>query len=305
VPLADGTYRLPTRGVNGIAISIKNTFERRESIGSSTVHGDVYIHQGHGRGKCEIAFIYICGIRLTPEEFAEELSISPIWHFSPTGWNFILEELNRVIDLYRNFANAYWWQHLSMWNVDELKIFGRVCDPDELKLICASSSPKAIKFGGKPFEEFAYDPTSIYVKWVCGGVELPLYFLMYLNGRRSFVEHSFREALVNWANCVESYATFLLNAACKITGVADVDKEKILISADTYQKRYSKSYQILASANKSPTLKKKDAMKLIDGVMEYRNDVMHGKEVNIDWSLMGQKHDAITTLLDVVKEISI
>jgi hypothetical protein len=303
-PLNNGIYKIQKKEINKLSLYVNNNFEYKKKSGSFNIHGDVYIHQGHGCGRSDLELTYSCEELLSIEGFSKKMSISPVWHSSATGWNFILEDLNRIIDLYRHLANTYWWHHLSMWNIDELKIYGKSTRQNKPVFISQSMSPKTIKFGGKPLDDIAYNNNSNYLKSISSGLELPFYFLMYLNGKRSFIENSYREALINWANCIEAYGMYLLHSACKIAKISSIQKEKYINAADKYNKCYSKTYEILANVKIYPSIKKKKAMQLVNQVMEYRNDVMHGDNPNLDWKIVGQKQDAIDELLSIIIEIS-
>lgn len=305
IPLENGTYHVSKNDIEKVSLTVTNIFDKQEKIGSFDVHGDIHLNHSHGRGRSKIEITYHCDNALTIEEFAEKKSISSIWHMSATGWDFALNDLNRIIDLYRYFANAYWWHHISIWNVDELIIHGKPATETQLVFISQSTSPKIIKFGGKPLDDIAYNKDSAYLTHLISGNELPLYFLMYLNGRRSFVEHAYKEALIEWANCIEAYGMHLLLGACKLTSISSNEEEKFLEAANEYKKRYSRAYEILSNSGIFPTVTKKRAMHLIDNVMEYRNDVMHGRNPNLSWETVGEKQDAINELLAIATELSI
>lgn len=263
IPLRDGTYRISREGVANLSLKVTNFFSDRKQVGSFEAHGNVRVHHSNGTGRSDVELTYSCGAASTLEAFAEALSISPIWHMSATGWDFVLEDINRIIDLYRYLANAYWWQHLSMWNVDELRIYGRRGPDGQLSFVSQSSSPKQISFAGNHFADMAYDRNSAYVTHIQKGTKLPLYFLMYLNGRRSFVEHAYREALVNWANCVEAYSVYLLLGACKLAKVSENEERIVLDSANEYKKRYSK-YVRNSSRRQNIPFCKKEARNEVD-----------------------------------------
>lgn len=305
VPLENEFYQINREGKATLVLSVDNTFARKERIGSFEVHGDVRVHHTNGAGCATLEMEYGCASPLTPEEFAEYMSISPVWHMSASGWDFVLADLNRVIDLYRHFANAYWWQHISMWNVDELHIYGRGGTGGALSFISQSSSPKPISFDGKSFDDVAHDGGSSYIFHVKNGTKLPLYFVMYLNGRRSFVEHAYREALISWANCVEAYSWYFLSGACNRAGLSSVETDTVFESAGEFRSRFSKIYEILARAKIFPSSRKKQAIKWVDSVMEHRNAVMHGRDPKLDWMTLGKKQDDLNQLLNIAYELGI
>lgn len=305
IPLKNGTYTVSRSGVTNLSITVNNTFYERQNLGSNNIAGNVQVHHNLGNGISKVELEYSLESPMTVEEFSKAISISPIWHLSCTGWDFALEDLNRIIDLYRYLTNAYWWPHVSMWNVDELSIYGKQPLNQELIFISQSSSPKSISLGGERFDGAAYDQNSVYLMSVKNGKQLPFYFLMYMNGRRSLAEHNYREALINWANCVEAYGIYLLLGVCVLTGKSPEGKKDILDRANEYRKRYSKAYELLAKSNIFPSVSKRRAMQQIDAVMEYRNDVMHGLDPALDWRTVGEKQDAVQELLGIAIELSI
>lgn len=305
VPLNDGTYPIKRKNVKQLYLSINNNFTTKPSAGSFQIGNNTHFNSGHGQGSSTVELAYVCQERLTAKQFAENLGISPIWDSSPTGWDFALHDINRIIDCYKYFAHSYWWQHLTMWNVDELKIFGGLNNGEEIVLLSLHGSPKITKAGNKPLDECAYNQSSTFLEHVCNGRTLPFYFLLYLNGRKSFAEHSYREALVYWANSIEAFAIYLLEGSLKKTSTPEADREAIYLAADTFQKRYSKAYEALAQKNIFPSLRKKAALRLISDAMEFRNTVMHGNNPDLSWSVVSTKQSAVEEIINIAAELSL
>lgn len=304
-PLGDGTYLFLKPKLKGALLTVRNTFVQRERIGSFQTNGDIHSQHGEGSGSAEVTLIYECLVPLTTDGFASVMEISQIWYISHTGWSFILEELNRIIDLYRNFTNQYWWGHLSAWNVDELKIHAKLSGTDQARFLASAMTPKLMKFGGLPLEDCAYAIDSPYVRAVSNGQLLPFYYLLYLNGRRSFGEHAFREALINWANCTEAFAAHILKEACRRAALSSEEVAQIERRADTYQKKYSRAYEVLGRAGIYPSINKKEMVKLYESVMEYRNDVMHGSDLKLQWEALREKFVDLSRLINIANEIVI
>ena len=273
VPLEDWKYILEKYDISKI-IKVKQSINGRNRVGSLATQGVVFTSQqpknGEGSGSTSIEFVYIPDYSMSIAEFGELLELSSIWHLSPTAWGFLAVEINRIIDLYRLEANAYWWNHVGMWNFDEVTIKG-IKSGEDVESLIQTAFPKIIFGGNNPFQDFVSDTNSNYNKNIICNVNVPFYFVMYLNGRRSFSEYSFREALINWANCIEAYGIYLIFGVCKIANIT-IEETNLIIknTEDDYIKRYSKVYEILAEINKFPSIKKRLAVKLIKEIMEYR-----------------------------------
>lgn len=305
VPIDNGVYPVDRDNVKKLYISVENEFKAVEDVGSFVAHGEIHLNSGHQQGKSQIQLTYVCNERVNATEFSEILNISSIWHLSATGWDFALRDLNRIIDLYRYLGESYWWQHLTMWNVDELTIHGGLNNGDEIISISQQGSAKIISSGDKPLNQCAYELSSKYYEYICNGKSLPFYFVLYLNGRRSFAEHSYREAIVNWANCIEAFAIYLLEAALRKANKGEENSLKVLKEADSYQKRYSKAYEILAPVKIHPSLKKKKALKHVSEAMKFRNYVMHGRDPELNWGVIGDKHSSVKEVLNIAHELSL
>lgn len=305
-PLADGEYHIPSRGINGITITVKNEIDNRQSVGPVTFHGNVSVfpqsRMGLKVGIANISVTYHLAKPFSIEEFGSHLSLSPIWHLSPTGWDFFITELNRIIDLYRSQSNAYWWYHIGGWDIEHLVIYGRPVGTVENKALL-TAFPKIYNFTGKPLDGSVYDMNSPYVRSILNDQYVPFYHVLYMNGRRSLAEHSYREALVNWANCIEAYSMYLLDGAMKFANTPEAQARKIFRQADTYQKRFSKAYEILSTCHVYPSISKKQVLKLVDEVMEHRNQVMHGQNPIFGWSTVSSKFEAMNQIIGIALEV--
>lgn len=305
LPLGTGTYSIEINGAIK-KINISQCITGRQNLGSLEAHGVVCANPQSngaiGNGQTRIIISYELPSPLSIDEFASCFRLSPIWHLSPSGWAFILDELNRIIDLYRAQQEAYWWNHLGMWNIDELKITGTNPNAGQSRLILLAW-PKMFSFGGRPYDAVADAPESSYVTNVTNDVKVPFYFVLYLNGRRAFGEHNLREAKINFANSLEAFAALLLRLAGHSHSMDRKVVEALLISLSDHRQKLSKAYHLLGNCGFSPSLSKKRLMKLVEVVMEHRNDVMHGSNPRLSWDNVALTQSALSEILGVQPEV--
>ena len=143
-PINPGIYKI-SNNEHTITLEALHKVEGRHAIGSLEAKGTVVTspqpkNAGTTSGFSVLLITYNLNHPLTVNEFGDKIAESITWCHSPMGLNFLLSELNRIIELYRHKNHAIWWNSLGTWNFDELIIRGVIYGTDVEKHMAVSDN---------------------------------------------------------------------------------------------------------------------------------------------------------------------
>lgn len=204
---------------------------------------------------------------------------SDMWQLSIAGLDFLIADLNRVIDLYRmgGFPN-YLANYLSTFSINELSIFSIGANGNRSFL--STCWPKTLG----PI-------THVREGVLAAGHEVPFYYRLYLNSWRHFALGQFQEMQIAAANSLEAASRVIFEIAQALS------INNFGIPQNNPHARMNKAGGPLAMAGFRPS-KKYDLKVARKVVWDKRNRAMHGDYADICRDEAARIHDSLSELVN-------